>query len=181
MSPHYRGPRPATTRILPESFDLEGATALGGLNRLHRFLRGYELTGELRRHFGAAKAAWAEWPLDRVVGVLLDLAFADVARLYHYAELEAEPQLCTLHGLVRLPGLTTLYRDLRRFEDPALAGGLDALLAGRVRQGLAKQRREVLDIDSNVNTFYGSQEGAALGPNLHKPGRAWWWHCASVR
>ncbi|MGH6691962.1 MAG: IS1380 family transposase [Gammaproteobacteria bacterium] len=172
MNGNYRSPRPATTHILPESFDLEGATALGGLNRLHRFLRRYDLSRELRRQFGAAKAAWAEWPLDRVVGVLLDLAFAGVSRLYHYAELEAEPLLCTLHGVERLPDLTTLYRDLRRFEDPALASGLEAVLAGVVRQALAKQPRVVLDIDSMVNTLYGSQEGAALGPNPHKPGRA---------
>jgi hypothetical protein len=152
-------------------FDLERATALGGLNGLHRFLRRYELGGELRRRFGRAKAAWADWPLDRVLGVLLDLAFAGVARLYHYAELEAEPLLCTLHRAERLPDLTTLYRDLRRFEDPALAGELEALLASVVRRGLAGQARVVLDIDSMVNTLYGTQEGAALGPNPHKPGR----------
>ena len=171
MSARYRSPRPAATRILPQVFDLERATALGGLNSLHRFLRRYDLGGELRRRFGRAKAAWANWPLDRVLGVLLDLAFAGVERLYHYAELEREPLLCTLHRSERLPDLTTLYRDLRRFEDPALAGELDALLAGVVRRGLAGQPRVVLDIDSMVNTLYGAQEGAALGPNPHKPGR----------
>ena len=108
MSPRYRSSRRATTRVLPESFDLEGATALGGLNRLHRFLRRYDLPGELRRRFGPAKAAWAEWPLDRVLGVLLDVAFVGVSRLYHYTELEAEPLLCTLHRVERLPDLTTL-------------------------------------------------------------------------
>jgi hypothetical protein len=171
VSPRYRSSRPATSRILPESFDLEGATALGGLNRLHHFLRRYDLAGELRRRFRGGKAAWAGWPLDRVLGVLLDVAFAGVSRLYHYAELEAEPLLCTLHRVERLPDLTTLYRDLRRFEDRALAGELDELLAGVVRRGLGRQRRAVLDIDSLVNTVYGTQEGAALGPNPHKPGR----------
>jgi hypothetical protein len=156
---------------LPESFDLEGATALGGLNALHRFLRRHDLSGELRRRFRGAKAAWADWPLDRVLGVLLDVAFAGVSRLYHYAELEAEPLLCTLHRVARLPDLTTLYRDLRRFEDPALADALEDMLADVVRRGLGRQRRAVLDIDSMVNTLYGSQEGAALGPNPHKPGR----------
>ncbi|MBI5709461.1 MAG: IS1380 family transposase [Candidatus Eisenbacteria bacterium] len=171
MSARYRSSRPATIRILPESFDLEGATALGGLNRLHHFLRRYDLAGELRRRFRPAKAAWAEWPLDRVLGVLLDVAFAGVSRLYHYQELEAEPLLCTLHRVERLPDLTTLYRDLRRFADPALTRRLGDLLAGVVSRGLAGQPRVVLDIDSMVNTLYGTQEGAALGPNPHKPGR----------
>src|SRR5258708_7542438 len=97
VSARYRSSRRATSAILPQVFDLERATALGGLNALHRFLRRYDLGGELRRRFGNAKAAWAEWPLDRVLAVLLDVAFAGLPRLYHYAELEHEPLLCALH------------------------------------------------------------------------------------
>lgn len=171
MSPRYRSSRPATSRVLPESFDLEGATALGGVNRLHRFLRRFNLEGELRQRFGTGKAPWAEWSLDRVLGVLLDLCFVGLGRLYHYEELEREPLLCRLHRVERLPDLTTLYRDLRRFEDPALSRQLGELLQGVVARALAPQRRVVLDIDSMVNTLYGVQEGAALGPNPHKPGR----------
>lgn len=171
MSANYRSPRRGTSRILAEQFDLEGATALGGLNRLHRFLRHSGFEREVRQRFRDAKAAWAEWRLDEVVRVLLDIAFAGLPRLYHYAELETEPLLCTLHRVRRLPDLTTLYRDLRRFEDPTLSGQLEALLAGVVQRGIAEQDRVVLDVDSMVNTLYGTQEGAALGPNPHKPGR----------
>lgn len=172
MSPNYRSPRRGTSRILAEQFDLEGATALGGLNRLHRFLKHCGLERDLRQRFRGAKAAWAEWGLDQVLRVFLDVAFAGLPRLYHYAELETEPLLCTLHRVARLPDLTTLYRDLRRFEDPALARQLEELLASVVQRGIATQPRVVLDIDSLVNTLYGTQEGAALGPNPHKPGRA---------
>ena len=171
MSPNYRSPRRGTSRILAEQFDLEGATTLGGLNRLHRFLKHTGLEREVRQRFAGAKAAWAEWRLDQVLRVFLDVAFAGLPRLYHYAELEAEPLLCTLHRVSRLPDLTTLYRDLRRFEDPALAQQLGELLQGVVQRGIARRDRVVLDIDSMVNTLYGSQEGAALGPNPHKPGR----------
>ncbi len=97
MSPNYPSARRGTSRILPEQFDLEGATTLGGLNRLHRFLQHVGLEREMRQRFGGAKAAWAEWRLDQVVRVFLDIAFAGLPRLYHYAELEAEPLLCTLH------------------------------------------------------------------------------------
>ncbi|MBI5710348.1 MAG: IS1380 family transposase [Candidatus Eisenbacteria bacterium] len=103
--------------------------------------------------------------------VLLDVSFVGLERLYHYGELEREPLLCTLHRVARLPDLTTLYRDLRRFEAPALARELAELLPGVVGRALARQDRVVLDIDSMVNTLYGAQEGAALGPNPHKPGR----------
>lgn len=171
MSARYRSSRRATSAILPQVFDLERATSLGGLNALHRFLRRYDLAGELRRRFGKAKAAWAEWPLDRVLAVLLDVAFAGLSRLYHYAELEQEPLLCALHRTERLPDLTTLYRDLRRFVSPALANELQGVLAGVVRRALEHQDHVVLDIDAMVNTVYGTQEGAALGPNPHKPGR----------
>ena len=171
MSARYRSSRRATSAVLPQVFDLERATALGGLNALHCFLCRYDLVGELRRRFGSAKAPWAEWSLDRVVAVLLDVAFVGLSRLYHYAELEREPLLCALHRTERLPDLTTLYRDLRRFASPALTSELDGLLAGVVRRALAHQDHVVLDIDAMVNTVYGTQEGAARGPNPHRPGR----------
>jgi len=171
VSPNYRSSRRGTSRILAEQFDLEGATTLGGLNRLHRFLQHMGLEREVQQRFRGAKAPWSEWRLDQVLRVFLDIAFAGLPRLYHYAELEAEPLLCTLHRVPRLPDLTTLYRDLRRFEDPALAQQLRELLQGVVQRGIAARDRVVLDIDSMVNTLYGSQEGAALGPNPHKPGR----------
>jgi len=171
VSRRYRSSRRSTSRILPESFDLRGATALGGLNRLHQFLHHVGLETELRNRFGSAKADWAEWRLDRVLRVMLDGCFAGLSRLAHFADLEREPLLCTLHRVTRLPDRATLYRDLRRFEDPALAAELRATLASVVQRGLRGQSRTVLDIDSLVNTVYGTQEGAAVGPNPHKPGR----------
>jgi len=171
VNPRYCNPCRATSQVLPESFDLTGATALGGLNRLHQFLRRFDLEGELHQRFSGAKADWAEWRLDRVLSGLLDLSFVGLSRLYHYSELECEPLLCALYRVERLPDLTTLYRDLRRFEAPELARQLTETLQGVVGRGLARQRRVVLDIDSMVNTLYGTQEGAELGPNPHKPGR----------
>lgn len=171
MSRRYRSSRRSTSRILPESFDLQGATALGGLNRLHQFLHHFGLEAELRNRFRGAKARWADWQLDRVLGVLLDGCFAGLSRLAHFADWEHEPLLCTLHRVARLPDRATLYRDLRRFDDPALRAELRATGESVVRRGLRGQERAVLDIDSMVNTVYGTQEGAAVGPNPHKPGR----------
>ena len=171
MTANYRSSRRATSRILPEVFDLEGATALGGLNHLHRFLHHIGFDTELRDRFRAGKAPWAEWSLDRVLSVLLDGCFIGLSRLSHFSDLEHEPLLCTLHRSERLPDPATLYRDLRRFDDPELASPLGGLCEHMVRIGLGGQRRVVLDIDSMVNTLYGNQEGAVVGPNPHKPGR----------
>jgi hypothetical protein len=40
-----------------------------------------------------------------------------------------------------------------------------------LRQALAEQVWYALDLDSTVETLYGQQEGAKVGPNPHKPGR----------
>ena len=171
MAKFYRGFRPRASRIFPQIFDLTGATALGGLNALARFLRDLGLDQHLAEHFGSVKARWCRWRLDRVLRVFLDAYFAGIERLYHFEDLETEPLLCAQHGVDRLPDLKTLYRDLRRFEEPTVLSSLHAVTREVVEGGLEGQRLVVLEIDSTVETLYGRQEGAAVGPNPHKPGR----------
>jgi len=171
VSKSYRSSGPRASRIFSQVFDLTGATALGGLNSLARFVRILEIDRKLAKRFRAVKAPWCRWRLDRVLRVFLDASFAGIERLYHFEDLETEPLLCLQHGVDRLPDLKTLYRDLRRFEEPALLGSLHGLLQEVVSQALDRQKRVVLEVDSTVETLYGSQEGAEVGPNPHKPGR----------
>ncbi|HSD11189.1 MAG TPA: IS1380 family transposase [Candidatus Binatia bacterium] len=171
MSQNYRNPRPKASRIFEQRFDLSGATALGGINHLGRFLVKLKLEQRLAARFGDAKARWSTWRLDRVIGVLLDAYFAGIERLYHFEDLETEPLLCARHGVDRLPDLNMFYRDLRRFEDQELLKALFDLLREIVVEALRKQPLVTLDIDSTVETLYGRQEGAQIGPNPHKPGR----------
>ncbi|HZL94411.1 MAG TPA: IS1380 family transposase [Vicinamibacterales bacterium] len=171
MSRNYRRPRANASRIFEQRFDLPGATALGGINQLGRFLLKLELEKRLAVRFRDAKARWSGWRLDRVIGILLDAYFAGIERLYHFEDLETEPLLCARHGVERLPDLNTLYRDLRRFEDPELLTALCDVLREIVVEALRKQPLVTLDIDSTVETLYGRQEGAEIGPNPHKPGR----------
>jgi hypothetical protein len=126
---------------------------------------------KLAERFGSVKASWAKWKLDRVLRIFLDAAFAGVERIWHFADLETEPLLCALHGAERLPDVKTLYRELRRFEDPELLASLHGLMREEVQEALAGQDRVVLELDSTVETLYGRQEGAEVGPNPHKPGR----------
>ena len=165
-------PKPRrASRILPQMFDLEGATPLGGLNELSRFLREQGLDRELAGLFRETKAPWARWPFDRVVRLLLDLSFAGVARLWHAEDLERDPLLCAQHGVDRLLDFTSLYKELRRFGEAELQSKLRSLLDALTVRELSRQKRTVLEIDSTVEVAYGRQEGAALGPNPHKPGR----------
>ena len=171
MSKSYRSSGARASRILPQIFDLTGATSLGGLNALSAFLRKLGLDRRLAERFRSVKARWCRWRLDRVVRVLLDASFAGIERLYHFEDLETEPLLCAQHRVDRLPDLKTLYRDLRRFEEPALLTSLHEVLRDVVGEALEDQARVVLEIDSTVETLYGRQEGAEVGPNPHKPGR----------
>lgn len=171
MSRNYSRSRSITSRIFTQRFDLPGATALGGLNHLSRFLLKLEIEKRLAARFRDAKCPWSSWSLDRVLRILLDAHFAGIDRLYHFADLETEPLLCARHGVERLPDLNTLYRDLRRFEDAVLLNSLLDVLREILVEALRKQDRVVLDIDSTVETLYGHQEGAEIGPNPHKPGR----------
>lgn len=171
MKRDYPNRRPKASRIFDQRFDLQGATALGGLNQLSRFLVKQKLEQRLAVRFGDAKARWSTWQLDHVIRVLLDAYFAGIERLYHFEDLETEPLLCARHGVDRLPDLNMLYRDLRRFEDRELLKALFELLREVVVEALRKQPVVTLDIDSTVETLYGRQEGAEIGSNPHKPGR----------
>jgi len=167
----YRTSRPRASRILAQVFDQKDATALGGLNHLARFLKQLGIDRKLADRFRKTKAQWSEWRFDRVLRVMLDASFAGIDRLYHFEDLETEPLLCAQHGVDRLPDLKTLYRDLRRFRDPALLRSLHELSQEIVVDALRDQDRVVLELDSTVETLCGRQEGAELGPNPHKRGR----------
>jgi hypothetical protein len=171
VSRNYRSRGRGTSKIFEERFDLSGATALGGVNQLGRFLVKLELEKRLAIRFRDAKSRWSSWRLDRVIAILLDAYFAGIERLYHFEDLETEPLLCARHGVERLPDLNTLYRDLRRFEDRELMCALVDLLREIAVEAIRKQKIVTLDVDSTVETLYGRQEGAEIGPNPHKPGR----------
>lgn len=171
MSRNYRRSRPKASQVFQQRFDLTGATALGGLNQLGRFLLKLKVEKRLAARFHDAKSRGSAWRLDRVIRILLDAQFAGIERLYHFEDLETEPLLCARHGADRMPDLNALYRDLRRFEDPELLRALFDILREVVVEALEEQKQVTLDIDSTVGTVYGRQEGAEIGPNPHKPGR----------
>jgi hypothetical protein len=158
-------------RALPQQFDLTGATKLGGLNAIGCFIKKLGVDRELRRRFKGAKAAWATWSLDQTVRMMIDACLAGVERLYHFEDLERDALLCASLGVERLCDTTTLYRDLRRFEDGDKLDQLKSLVDDVVVDALRGQRGAVLEFDSTVESLWGEQEGVEVGPNPHRPGR----------
>jgi hypothetical protein len=161
-----------TNRKIHETFTLRRATCYGGFNALSDFVRAVGIDATLTEAFADDKAPWATYPLPATLRHLLDGYLLGVERIWHFADLEQEPLLCAKRGRARLPDYTLLYRDLMRFETSAMLGRLRAVGEGLVRQALAEQPWYTLDCDSTVETVYGEQQGARLGPNPHKRGRA---------
>ena len=59
MTSLYSRRRATSKRCLAQTFDLVGATALGGLNMLGKFVRKLGVDRELRTRFRDVKAPWA--------------------------------------------------------------------------------------------------------------------------
>jgi hypothetical protein len=160
-----------TNRKIRETFTLRRATHYGGFNALSDFVRAQGIDRALTTTFGADKAPWATYSLPETLRHLLDGYLLGVERIWHFAELEQEPLLCVKRGRDRLPDFTLLYRELARFDSAAMLGRLRAIGEELVRGAVATQTWYTLDCDSTVETLYGTQEGARLGPNAHKRGR----------
>jgi hypothetical protein len=164
-------PRRLTNRKILETFTLRRATRYGGFNALSDFVRAQGVDHALSTAFGSDKAPWATYSLPETLRHLLDGYLLGVERIWHFAELEQEPLLCVKRDRDRLPDFTLLYRELARFDSAAMLGRLRAIGENLVRRAVAMQTWYTLDYDSTVETLYGTQEGARLGPNAHKRGR----------
>lgn len=158
-------------RKIRETFPLHRATRYGGFNGLSDFVRAQGIDHALEEAFGQDKAPWATYSLPETLRHLLDGSLLGLERIWHFEELEQEPLLCLKRGRERLPDFTLLYRELARFDSGEKLGRLRWVGERLVRQALGAQDWDALDFDSTVETLYGKQEGARLGPNPHKPGR----------
>jgi hypothetical protein len=105
--------------------------------------------------------------------LLIDLFVVGEFRIFGLEALAADPLFVRLCGGV-VPSLDTPYRDVRRFDAPAM----DALEALMAAQGLALLRRQRrgskvhVDVDTTVEPLFGDTiEGAELGYNPQYHGR----------
>lgn len=146
-------------------------TGLGGLVAFGQFTRREGVERELSDRFGALKSgAGVVYPMPEQMRMLLDLAVSGEERVFALEALAADRLFVHLAGGM-LPSIDTVYRDLQRFDAPAL-GGLEAMMAGHGLQAIARSEQHVhVDLDTTVEPLFGVQEGALPGPNPRYRGR----------
>ena len=148
-------------------------TGVAGLAGFGAFCRRKGVDAALRDRFARLKSgAKVVYPMEAQLRLLIDANVAGEARVFGLESLAADPLFVRLAGGV-VPSLDTVYRDLCRFDDEAVSD-LETLM---VEQGLASvhdlgSKHLHVDVDTTVETVFGSQEGALSGPNPRYHARA---------
>ena len=111
------------------------------------------------------------YPMEAQLRLLLDANVVGETRVFGLESLAADPLFVRLAG-GSVPSVDTVYRDLCRFDDMALAK-LEVLMARHCVEETRKQKLETvhLDIDTTVEPLFGQQQGALPGPNPRYHGR----------
>jgi hypothetical protein len=146
-------------------------TGVAGLAPFGAFLRRIGLDRILDTFNDLKSGARVVYPMGGQLRLLLDAAAVGEHRVFGLESLGADPLFLHLAG-GSVPSVDTVYRDLCRVHDLALAK-LELVVAD---QGLAAVRalrsgRVHLDIDTTVEPLFGHQEGALPGPNPRYHGR----------
>ena len=168
MNRSTRGRRSTTVR---ETFDLDGATGFGGVGLLVDYAQRIGLRRRLPRALAPfEKRANAVYPLASTVEVLLFGRVLGVGRVHEFEQLEGDELVRRKLGLPKMPDTTLLYRDLERLSGDKERDALRGLGLSLAQRVIGEE--VILDTDSTVETVYGALEGAAVGYNPTKHGRA---------
>ncbi len=139
------------------------------------YLQRLGVDAELRRAFGSLKTSpLVVYPMAAQLRLLVDAFAVGETRVFGVEGLAADPLFVHLAGGV-VPSIDTLYDDLNRFDDGALAK-LESMVSehGLARVSGLRRSREAfvhMDIDTTVTPVSGEHEGALPGPNPHYHGR----------
>ena len=147
-------------------------TAVAGLVGFGVFLYTLGVDRELRERFFKLKdGRRVIYPMEGQLRMLLDLFILGEQRVFGLEAASGDPLFVHLCGGV-VPSIDTVYRDLERFEDADLVSLDEYLAEHAVAETRPLRLREVhLDIDTTVETVFGTAEGALPGYNPRYPGR----------
>ena len=163
--------RPDPRRIRAGRCDAS-LTGCGGLAQFGAFLREQGVDAELARRFARLKSGpLVIYPMQAQMRLLIDAATVGEDRVFGLERWAADPLFVRLAGGV-VPSLDTVYRDLARFDDPAI-GALERWVAeqGMIDLHCRRNERLHIDVDSTVEPLFGTQQGALPGPNPRYHGR----------
>ena len=149
-----------------------GLTAYGGLAGFGAFLRDLGVDESLRYQFGRLKSGlMVVYPMPAQMRLLIDATVVGEPRVFGVEALSADPLFVHLAGGV-VPSIDTVYRDLRRFDDEAIAD-LEHMMAEHGLAPVKAKRRPLLhlDVDTTVEPLFGDHEGALPGYNPRYQGR----------
>jgi len=149
-----------------------GLTGFGGLAGFGVFVRDLGVDVSLRDLFFRLKSGvLVVYPMEAQLRLLIDAAAAGEQRVFGVEALASDPLFVHVAGGV-VPSIDTVYRDLRRFDEEAIAD-LDALVAEHGLAPVRAKRGPVLhlDVDPTVEPVFGEHEGAAVGYNPRYHGR----------
>ncbi len=147
-------------------------TSCGGLVQFGAFVRDQGIDAGLARRFARLKSGpLVIYPMQAQMRLLLDAAVIGEDRVFGLERWAADPLFVRLAGGV-VPSLDTIYRDLARFDDAAIA----AFEPWVAEQGLfdlrcRRNERVHIDVDSTVEPLFGTQQGALPGHNPRYHGR----------
>jgi hypothetical protein len=136
------------------------------------FVRDLGVDRALRDEFWRLKSGWAVvYPMEAQMRLLMDATLVGEHRVFGVEALSADPLFVHLAGGV-VPSLDTIYRDLRRFDDPAIAA-LEEMMAKHGLDPVRAKRRPLvhMDVDTTVEPVFGEHEGARPGYNPRYQGR----------
>jgi hypothetical protein len=105
-----------------------------------------------------------------VLGTLLLGVLAGHRRYAHITALRGDAVAAQALGMNKVVSEDALRRGLERIDEDASTAWMRSALLHSVQEALDKPW--VLDIDASIKPLYGRQEGAEVGYNPHKPGRA---------
>lgn len=152
-----------------ESFTLKNASIFGGANLLADYAATVGLDKLLEKHLAVKKASYSEYPMHKSMSALILANALGHNRIFHLTGVENDPLLSLKAGWSKLPDYTTFYYDLHRFDTQEKVRSLLKVLSKLAERTM--DTSYILDIDSTVETVYGSPEEAAVGYNAVKHGR----------
>jgi hypothetical protein len=147
-------------------------TNVAGLVGFGRFLRDVGIDRELHAEFDRLKSGrGVVYPMGTQLRLLTDAFAMGETRVFGVEGLASDPLFTYLAGGV-VPSIDTLYDDLERFDDAALAVLEDKVAThGLVRVPKLRGPFVHFDLDTSVLPIFGEHEGAVPGPNPRYRGR----------